>query len=151
MRAKTKWNTARVRRAKENGAFRSLTHGIATIAKTAKFSIRRRRKKGVTVGVMKRDIRGKYQKMKRREDYAAPGNPPKTKHGQLKRAIQYVVDRRRQYAIAGVTVSQMGKSAMPHELGGRYHGRSYPKRPFMFPALKKNIRRIPRFWKESVK
>jgi hypothetical protein len=68
---------------------------------------------------------------------SAPGSPPHTKRGQLKRAIRY--DATKDGAIIGPKASMVGTSGEAHEFGGSYRGESYPERSFMGPALSREL------------
>ncbi len=119
-------DTHKVKRAVDRSTFRNLGHAGAAVRMTARWSIRRSQRP------------------------AAPGSPPRTRRGQLKKAIVYAVEKTRQRVVVGPTHNIVGPSAMAHEFGGRFRGQRYPKRPLMGPALMKNIDRLPRFWAGSV-
>jgi len=68
---------------------------------------------------------------------SAPGSPPHTKRGQLKRSIRY--DATKDGAIIGPKASMVGTSGEAHEFGGEYRGGSFPERPFMGPALSREL------------
>ena len=74
---------------------------------------------------------------------SAPGEPPHTRRGQLKRAIVYSVDAKEQVAIIGPRESVVGTSAAAHEFGGTFRGEKYPERPFMGAALEEELEIIP--------
>jgi len=82
---------------------------------------------------------------------SAPGTPPHTRRGQLRRAILYAVEKDRRSVVIGPDYSVIGLAATPHEFGGRYLRQRYPKRPFMGPALENVQDRLPRFWAGSVR
>lgn len=73
---------------------------------------------------------------------SAPGKPPRSRRGLLRRAIRYHVDPVKQSAVIGPRKSVIGGAASVHEFGGSYKGDSYPERPFMAPALERNLRRL---------
>lgn len=90
---------------------------------------------------------------------SAPGTPPHTRNrvskktgkrlkGQLERAIVYAADK--DGAVVGPRESVVGTSASAHELGGSYKGEQFPKRPFMGPALEKNLDRFASDWAGSI-
>lgn len=99
-------------------AFKNLYHAAASIAKFAKASIRR----SATA--------------------SAAGRPPSTRRGLLKRAIRYDVDRAKQRVVIGPRESVVGGSASAHEFGKTYKGDQFEPRPFMGPALQKNLHRL---------
>jgi phage gpG-like protein len=68
---------------------------------------------------------------------SAPGSPPHTRFGQLKRSIVYAAAKGE--AVIGPRASIVGESATAHEFGGNYKGEDYPGRPFMGPALGSNL------------
>jgi phage gpG-like protein len=74
---------------------------------------------------------------------SAPGEPPHTRRGQLRRAIVYAVDAQEQTAIIGPRESVVGVSAEAHEFGGEFRGEKYPERPFMGAALEEELDIIP--------
>ena len=82
---------------------------------------------------------------------SAPGTPPHTRRGQLRRAILYAVEKDRQSVVIGPDYGLIGLSATPHEFGGRYRRERYPKRAFMGPALENVEDRLPKFWAGSVR
>lgn len=45
--------------------------------------------------------------------------------------------------VAGPAESVIGTAGEPHEFGRRYRGRKFGHRPFMAPALKRSLGRIP--------
>lgn len=80
------------------------------------------------------------------EGPSPPGTPPhtqtqkvtkkgKVRKGQLPRAIVYTVDKEKQMALIGPRASVVGESAKAHEFGGQFKDETFPKRPFMGPAL----------------
>ncbi len=88
-----------------------------------------------------------------------PGTPPHThgarltkkgkpRRGQLQRAIVYDADATS--AMIGPRASIVGKSGAAHEFGGEYMGENYPERPFMGPAMLRNIDRFASDWEGSV-
>ena len=107
-------------------SFQSMGHAGAAIRLTARRSIRRSKR------------------------YAPPGSPPRTRHGQLRRAIVYAREGNDRVLI-GPGFAHVGPSAMAHEFGGRFRGANFRKRPFMGPALNKNLPRLPRFWAGSIR
>lgn len=114
---------ARAKRAE----IRSLGHAGGAVRLTARRSIRRGRSE------------------------SAPGTPPQTRRGQLKRAIQYAVVKEQALVVIGPAADVVGQAGRAHEFGGRFRREQYPQRPFMGPALEKMIPRLPKLWANSVR
>ena len=127
MRGRSRFDARKVRKKAEAGTFRSLNHAAAAIRLTARRSIRRSPKE------------------------SSAGTPPHTRRGLLKRSLLYNVDKEKMRAVIGPAYSIVGRSGSAHEFGGKYYGRKYPKRAYMGPALKENKRRLPLFWRGSIK
>lgn len=89
------------------------------------------------------------EKIEKAKESAAPGRPPKSRRGLLRRAIQYAYDKLRREAVIGPLASRVGESASAHEHGGKYKGQRYPQRPFMGPTLLENLDVIPQKFKGS--
>jgi len=93
---------------------------------------------------------------------SAPGSPPHThsrtrvtkkgktieRGNRLRKAILYKADK--QGAVIGPSSRIFGKAGKAHEFGGEFRGESFDKRPFMSPALKKNLDVFARSWSNSV-
>ena len=126
-KAFSRFDRRKVRRRAAEGSIRSLGHAGAALRLTARRSIRRSRRT------------------------SRPGQPPHTRRGQLKRALRYAVEKERERVLIGPTYSVVGRSARAHEFGGRYRRETYPKRPFMGPALMKIRSRLPRMWADSIR
>lgn len=126
-RVHIRFDDGSVLRQEEAASRRSLGHAGAAIRLTARRSIRRR--KGPS----------------------APGQPPHTRKGQLKRAILYAVDPHEESVVIGPQVDGVGLSGSAHEHGGDYRGDAYPRRPFMGPALQKNLSKLPKHWANSIR
>lgn len=127
VKAHTKFEKSKVRAGAQRANITSLGHAAAALRLTARRSIRQR--KGPS----------------------APGTPPHTRRGQLKRAIAYAVDRERGVALIGPAADFVGKSGSTHEFGGRFRRERYPQRAYMGPALSKLQDRLPDFWAKSVR
>lgn len=78
----------------------------------------------------------------RRGRASAPGTPPHTRRGQLRRSILYAVDKDRMEAVIGPASNLFSDVGGAHEYGGIFRGQRYPARPFMGPALEPNINKF---------
>lgn len=128
LNAKTRWNDKKLKRAAEQGTYRSLGHAAASLRLIAQRSIRK-------------------------SDKPAPeGQPPHTQTRRLPRSILYAVDKRAGSAVIGPSRDRIGLAGGEHEHGRVFGGRKpkHPARPFMGPALRKAAPRMPRFWRASV-
>ena len=81
---------------------------------------------------------------------SAPGQPPHSRRGLLKRAILFGADGNRSVLI-GPGFNFVGASASAHEFGGRYMKERYPKRPLMGPSLKESAPHLAKLWRDAVK
>lgn len=127
VKATTTNDMQRVAKAAERAQFRNLGHAAARISKDAKASI-------VTD-----------------QDPSAPGTPPHTKAAaghNLRGAIRY--DSNKEDAVIGPLASFVGEAGRAHEKGEEFRGQDYPERPFMLPALEKNLDRFAADWKGSI-
>lgn len=147
--------TADVRKAFRRGVkariyrstLRVLPRAAHAISQSAKALIKRPLKKQL------RDERGRFRKS---DIYlrSLPGQPPRSPTGLLRKSIgceyetEYGTD---QIARIGPRYSLFANVGKAHEHGVRFRGRNYPKRPFMAPALMKNLHRLPKFWQNSVR
>lgn len=133
---------SRVRKAVDTTAFHNLGHAAASIRKSAAKSIKRAPKEQRTGSKTR-----KGKKVRRARHAASrPGSPPYTLKGLLSKSIRFDVDKGKKRAIIGPRFSLVGLSGRAHELGGRYKGQQYPKRPFMYPALVKSKSRFIGRW-----
>jgi len=126
-RGKVQDDFAKVVRAAKRAVIETLGHAGGYIRKVAQHSIRRSPKP------------------------SAPGTPPHTRRGQIRRAIRYAVEKDKQSVVIGPDVDVVGTSGMAHEFGGKYKRQRYPKRPYMGPALKETEPQLPDMWKDSVR
>lgn len=94
MRAKSQFNAEPLKRKVNQASFKSLGHAGAAIRLTARRSIRRRKKP------------------------SAPGSPPNTPTGHLKRVIRYEADRDRQEVVIGAVNEYSRTIWSLHEFGG---------------------------------
>lgn len=128
-----------VRKAK----FRNFAHAAAAIRRDARQSLKRAPKE------QRRRARRRGGKIVRRagQSGSQPGSPPHTR-GRLKAAI--VFDATERGAVIGPRASVVGESASAHEFGGSFKGQEFPERPFMGPALNRNLSRFADSWAGSI-
>ena len=127
MKVRIEDRTKQVKKKAKEANFKSLGHAGAAIRLTARRSIRKR------------------------QTASAPGSPPHTRKGQLRRAVMYAVEKQQERVVIGPEFARVGPSAMAHEFGGRFRGDRFDRRPFMGPALMKIKDRLPRKWAGSVR
>ena len=144
MTAHSTFRGGKVKDAAARANFTNLTHAAAAIRLTARRSIKKAPKGQGS------DDKGRFTSARQNRP-SPPGKPPHTRKGQIKRAILYAVERKVGRAFIGPTHEAMGMSAGAHEFGGRFRGQRYRARPFMGPALKENVPRLPRLWAGSVR
>ena len=82
---------------------------------------------------------------------SAPGQPPHSRRGLLKRAILFGLGNGDKSVLVGPGFNFVGESASAHEFGGKYRKERYPKRPLMGPALKESAPHIAKMWDNAVK
>ena len=82
---------------------------------------------------------------------SAPGSPPNTRQGLLKRSLLFGVDKQQQRVLVGPAESLIGTAMHAHEFGGRYKKERYPKRPLMGPTLERTRTQLPKLWEGAVK
>lgn len=82
---------------------------------------------------------------------SAPGQPPHSRRGLLKRAILFGLGNGDRSVLVGPGFSFVGESASAHEFGGKYRKERYPKRQLMGPALKESAPHIAKMWDNAVK
>jgi hypothetical protein len=116
----------KVAKAEQKAAFRNVGHGAARIRKDAQASI------------------------ERSDEPSAPGTPPHTRRGHLRRAIVYDYDPREQSAVVGPRASIVGDAGAAHEFGEEFRGYDYDARAFMGPSLEKNVPRFAGDWEGSI-
>lgn len=94
IRTRVRFESGQIKKKVNQANFRSLGHAAATIRKTAKRSIRKRKKP------------------------SSPGSPPHTQTGMLRRVLRYEVDREREQAVIGPVNEIAGRLWNLHEFGG---------------------------------
>lgn len=127
VKAMTRIDMGKVKKAAQRASFANLGHAGAAIRLTASRSIRRGKKPSL------------------------PGSPPNTRRGQMRRAIRYAVEKNRNRVVIGPEHSIVADAGRAHEFGGSFRHERYQRRPFMGPALEKNIDRLPKLWAASVR
>lgn len=113
------------------------------VAKVARASVEVLRRMGAYVRTVAR------RKVHQSAKPSAPGTPPHTRTGALKRGILF--GQEWQSVFVGPSSRFVGTSAAAHEFGGAYKRELYPKRPLMGPSLKESAPRLARFWRDAVK
>ena len=132
MKVETRLDVKKIMRKAERGNIDSLYKAAGYVRKTARSMIKRR---------------GKGKKTQ----HSAPGKPPRTKNGRLKRSMRFAVEAKKQRAIIGPTYEGMGGSAAAHEFGGTHKGDRFPARPFMGPTNQITADKLPEKWRGSIK
>lgn len=145
---------SRVDKAIKKGTFKNLKHAGAAIRKTAQ------------------------QSMRPAKGPSPPGTPPHVHTGRLRRSILYAVDLQTDELVVGPSYNMVKRGGRPPwlaemlEHGGTFQRRltpkrtrrgrprkgeevqtalvTYPARPFMAPALKKNLARFHREWQSAI-
>jgi hypothetical protein len=150
-RIKINTNPNRVKRALKKGSFNSLGQAAGTIRRIAMNSIKQSPKK----------------------EPAPVGKPPRTRFGQLKKSIRFIVDKEKSTVVVGPGRSAIALVGAVHEHGRKVQGKPlvhvakvdgvivrtveergplvYPQRSFMAPAFEKVRDRLPKFWADSLK
>jgi len=118
--------TKQVATAMDRAAFRSNAHAAAGIRKDAVQSI--------TVS----------------SEPSPAGTPPHTRKRQLNRSIRFYVDKQKKEAIVGPRASMVGNAGAIHEHGEMFMGEQFEARPFMRPALNRNLDRLIDLYRGSM-
>ena len=84
-----------------------------------------------------RIMRDAKASIERSAEPSLPGDPPHTRRGQLRRAIRY--DATKDGAVIGPLASMVGDAGAAHEFGGVFRREQFPARPFMGPALDREL------------
>jgi len=66
---------------------------------------------------LRKDVK---RSIKKSTTESAPGQPPHTRRGQLKRAILYKVEKNRESAVIGPSIHLISRVGQIHEIGGTY-------------------------------
>lgn len=83
----------------------------------------------------------------RKSNKPAPaGRPPRTRRGQLRRAILYALIKRREMAMIGPSARIVGIAGAEHELRDSRRKPIRHQRPFMRPSLEKAAPNFPNQW-----
>ena len=87
-----------------------------------------------------------------RDNPSAPGAPPHTRRGLLRKSILYALleERGTPVAIVGPSFDLAGLSGAAHEFGRHFRGVDHTPRPFMGPALDVIANRLPEFFGNSI-
>lgn len=95
-----------------------------------------------------------------RKKISAPGSAPSSHAGHLKRLIWFAYDPKAQSVVIGPmrfkegeapNLLEFGGTAQRRHRGGKNFIATYRPRPFMGPALEKEIPKLPSYWASSVK
>lgn len=98
--------------------------------------------------------------IRKRKAVSAPGSPPSSHAGHLKRLIWFAYDPHARAVVIGPVRFKEGEAPRLLEFGGkgsvkRKSGKTvsanYRARPFMGPALEKELPQLPSHWAKSVK
>lgn len=98
--------------------------------------------------------------IRKRKSISAPGSPPSSHAGHLKRLIWFAYDPHARAVVIGPVRFKEGKAPRLLEFGGkgtvkRKSGKivsaNYRSRPFMGPAMEKELPQLPSQWATSVK
>jgi len=81
---------------------------------------------------------------------SAPGEPPHSRRGLLRRAERYEVDDQAETAVIGPRFALVGTSAEAHEFGGQYKRETFQARPSIGPALQQNVSKLPAYFSGQV-
>jgi len=138
------FDRARVVGKVEKGRYRAMYRGGALVRRIAKSSIRKARRKRISELTHNERIAYEIQKARLDETDGGkpvlpfkpsePGEPPKSRYGQLKKFIFYFYDSSRDSVIIGPIKLQGGTTA-PQDL--EYGKAGLFARPYMVPALGK--------------
>lgn len=107
--------------------------------------------------VKESDQKKRGRKRKQRPRVSAPGNPPLSHTGLLKRNIFFGVDPQKKSVVIGpVKLNKPGFAMQALEEGGRSIGSKGQRiniaaRPFMKPAFDKELTKAPQMWRDAVK
>ena len=129
IKVKTNFNKEAVKKAAKDANVTSLGRAGALVRTISRRSIRRKGVKNIP---------------------SRPGQPPKTT-GPLRNSILFEQSGDKQDVIVGPSSEFIANVGKAHEFGGEFRGVRYPKRPFMGPALKKALPKLPKLWAKSIR
>jgi hypothetical protein len=125
VKVKTVDEMHKVAKAADKATYRNFHHAAASISKDAKSTL------------------------EKADGPSDPGKPPHTHKGvYMRRAVRYAANK--EGAVIGPRGSVVGESGAAHEFGEKYRGTDYPERPFMRPALERNLGRFADTWRGSI-
>ena len=139
----------------DRAAQRILSRFGSFVRRTARQSIRRPRKK--RVGELSRSEKIKFRETgKRPLASSKPGQPPRSPTGKLKNTILYWYDAVEQSVTIGPARLRAADNMGALEKGGRVagtrgRGMTIRARPFMGPALAKELPKLDDMWRNSVR
>ena len=142
-------------RAEEKAARRILMRMGAFIRRSARQSIRRPRRKPQTQ--WNRHDWAYFKKTGKKPAMASrPGGPPRSPRGKLKNTIRFQYDPDDQSVVIGPV--QEGTADVPGTIEqggrirvGRMHGKDMAARPYMGPALMKELPKLAPMWANSIR
>jgi phage gpG-like protein len=118
-------HTTRVLRATDDAAYKTFKHGVFSIRKAAAQSLRKRR------------------------GASRPGSPPHIHRRRSLRSALFTAYSKED-GIVGPRFSFVGEAGRAHELGETFKKQTFPERPFMRPALEKNLGRFAKDWRGAI-
>lgn len=147
LKGKVTDETKKVAQAADNAAFKNMRHAAASIRKDALASI-----------IVSKEVIGYIYTTNKNGDRvkvkvfrpSPAGTPPYSHRNKMffQRGLQFVADN--ESATIGPTKSAFGESLAVHEFGEEYKGIDYDERPFMNPALERNVPRFADSWSGSI-
>ena len=140
-------------------ARKQLSKAGAFVRQTAKNSIKSarksKRKKVLSQSKRAKAKRAKSREKKPSERVSKPGNPPFSHIGTLKKRIFFAWDAVSQSVVVGPTANMRAEAPKLLEFGGTVTRRgkvlNYAARPFMGPALEKNVGLFAGLFHDSIK
>jgi hypothetical protein len=127
--------------------FKSFGHAGASIRRDAIASILYGGKKP---RFQKRRRAGRKSDTVKRFRASPAGTPPfyHINKGFVRKGIAFAASQ--ETVVIGPTKSGYGESMSAHEHGGEYMGAKYPQRPFMGPAMDRNLYRFGSSWSGAI-
>ncbi|MFI4860257.1 MAG: hypothetical protein ACIAXF_06200 [Phycisphaerales bacterium JB063] len=103
--------------------------------------------------------RGAKSSIRKRKSVSAPGSPPSSHTGLLKRLIFFVFDPRRRSVVIGPVGFRKSEAPELLEYGGsttverrgKREQANYRARPFMGPAFDQEQPKLPQMWRDAIR